>query len=144
MKNLETSNKLENTKYDLTVFKQLKNRKRIAPDERQQQLLIAYIGMIVGDIMIASDNPPCYLTISHTDIADACGVSVGLVFKYFNTVEDLHSEVEEWALTNAAAMDDQTRLAAQSIVNQWAAIFPLNANACGVESKTTALTDNAA
>jgi hypothetical protein len=119
--------------YNLELYKELNNRKRITPVERKEHLLIAYIGMVVGDIMIGSDNPPCYLTVGHGDIADATGISVATVFNYFNTVKDLHCEIEEWAITHTAETDKQTREAAKAIVIQWAAIFPLNANACGVE-----------
>lgn len=125
MKNLETANALKNTSYDLEFFREIKKRKRVDPQTRQQQLLIAYIGMVIGELSIASDNPPCYLTIGHTDIADASEVSPATVFNYFNTVQDLHSEIEGWALANGENLQcHESRRTACIILMQYAAVFP--------------------
>ena len=68
---------------------------RIKPDKRRAQLLTFYIAMVVGDLTITSDAPPCYLTVSHTEIAAASGMSVASIFNYFNNVEDLQTAIEE-------------------------------------------------
>lgn len=111
-------------KYSKSNLIKSTSRKRLMPKDRKEQLLAFYIGLVVGDVAVTT-NHPCYLTIGHTEIAEAAGVSIASVFNYFNTAEDLQGELEQWALDNINNIDDcESYSAAQHIFKQYAAIFP--------------------
>lgn len=120
-------------KYSIAVLAVEKNRKRLDPQDRKEQLLTFYIAMVVGDIDISSDAPPCYLTVTHGDIAAASGLCGGSIFNYFNNVEDLQTAIEEWALKNLDSNDYETKRAAKHIASQWAAVRPISAQAKGIK-----------
>ena len=98
--------------------------KRMPPALRRQQLLLAAVGLAVGQLPWSTDKPIHFLMVGHTEIAEVCKVSVALVFSHFKTTEELRDAIKQWAIDNLYEPDKYVRLIVEDLVKQLLSTWP--------------------
>lgn len=112
-------------------------RKRLEPGERFSLIMNAFIDASIGKIKTKSEASIWH--VKHTDLYDLhmerdIRISVASIFNYFCDRETLLDCIVVWAVENLTSKDSLTAEVALKILNQYAAIRPVQAAELGVIS----------